>query len=167
MVLSSFQVSAWCRDCKCRVVDSFEEHCSLSCMYPSVSPLFTLAIDDTTFDNVTTTPNKQHNNTKLVTLPSGVHSGDIIHVRAPDGRLNAITVPNGMGPGSTFTVEFSDDTPPPPAEEDLTPGVYVPTVMAEPEVMETSSSSNAAYVPGANGDVVASATTGPYVPAYK
>lgn len=96
-----------------------------------------------------------------------MHSGDIIHVRAPDGRLNAITVPNGMGPGSTFTVEFSDDTPPPPAEEDLTPGVYVPTVMAEPEVMETSSSSNAAYVPGANGEVVASATTGPYVPAYK
>lgn len=68
-----------------------------------------------------------------VTLPPGVHSGDIIHVRAPDGRLNAITVPPGMGPGSTFTVEFSDDTPPPPKEEELTPGVYVPTVMAVAE----------------------------------
>lgn len=68
-----------------------------------------------------------------VTLPPGVNSGDIIHVRAPDGRLNAITVPPGMGPGSTFTVEFSEDTPPPPKEEELTPGVYVPTVMAVAE----------------------------------
>lgn len=71
-----------------------------------------------------------------VTLPIGVTSGDIIHVRAPDGRLNAITVPPGMGPGSTFTVEFSNDTPAPPKEEELTPGVYVPTVMAVAEEEE-------------------------------
>ena len=96
-----------------------------------------------------------------VTLPDGVSPGDVIHVRAPDGRLNAITVPAGMGPGSTFTVEFAADLPPPP-EPELTPGVYVPTVTAEPEV--------AVGVPGAastSGEVVASATTGPYVPAYK
>lgn len=68
-----------------------------------------------------------------VTLPPGVNAGDIIHVRAPDGRLNAITVPPGMTAGSTFTVEFSSDTPPPPKEEELTPGVYVPTVMAVAE----------------------------------
>ena len=73
----------------------------------------------------------------IVTLPPGVNAGDVIHVKAPDGRLNAITVPDGMGPGSTFTVEFAADIPPPPKEEDLTPGVYVPTVMAEPEPVET------------------------------
>jgi hypothetical protein len=42
-----------------------------------------------------------------VTLPDGVSSGQTIHVQAPDGRLNAIIVPPGMGPGSTFTVEFA------------------------------------------------------------
>eukprot|EP00804_Cyclotella_cryptica_P017475 CCRYP_017374-RA/>CCRYP_017374-RA protein AED:0.12 eAED:0.12 QI:154/1/1/1/1/1/2/166/180 len=97
-----------------------------------------------------------------VTLPPGVQPGDVIHVRAPDGRLNAITVPEGMGPGSTFTVEFADDLPPPPAEEDLTPGVYVPTVIAEPEVQNGGSG---AVISGGDGGVVASATTGPYVPA--
>ncbi len=80
-----------------------------------------------------------HNSTNVggqyisVTLPPGVNAGDIIHVRAPDGRLNAITVPPGMTAGSTFTVEFSSDTPSPPKEEELTPGVYVPTVMAVAE----------------------------------
>ena len=38
-----------------------------------------------------------------------------------------------MTAGSTFTVEFSSDTPPPPKEEELIPGVYVPTVMAVAE----------------------------------
>ena len=38
-------------------------------------------------------------------------AGQTIHVAAPDGRLNEIIVPEGFGPGSTFTVEFAD-TPP-------------------------------------------------------
>jgi hypothetical protein len=42
-----------------------------------------------------------------VTLPDGVTAGQTIHVQAPDGRLNAIVIPPGFGPGSTFTVEFA------------------------------------------------------------
>jgi len=48
-----------------------------------------------------------------VTLPEGVSSGQKIQVAAPDGRLNEIIIPQGFGPGSTFTVEFASDTPPP------------------------------------------------------
>lgn len=44
----------------------------------------------------------------LVTLPDGVHGGQNIHVQAPDGRVNEIIVPDGFGPGSTFTVEFAE-----------------------------------------------------------
>lgn len=101
-----------------------------------------------------------------VTLPDGVQSGDIIHVRAPDGRMNAISVPEGMGPGSTFTVEFATDASyPPPKEEDLTPGVYVPTVMAMPEV-ETGVYS-AAFAGGGmeTATAVGQPTTAPYVSA--
>lgn len=47
-----------------------------------------------------------------VTLPEGVTEGQTIHVQAPDGAVNAIVVPPGFGPGSTFTVEFA-----PPEEE--------------------------------------------------
>jgi hypothetical protein len=48
-----------------------------------------------------------------VTLPAGVSSGQKIQVQAPDGRLNEIIIPQGFGPGSTFTVEFAGvDTPP-------------------------------------------------------
>lgn len=54
-----------------------------------------------------------------VTLPEGVNAGDRIHVRAPDGRLNEIVVPAGMGPGSTFTVEFDSGTPPAPEQADI------------------------------------------------
>ena len=43
-----------------------------------------------------------------VTLPAGVSSGQSIQVQAPDGRLNEIIIPQGFGPGSTFTVEFAD-----------------------------------------------------------
>lgn len=112
-----------------------------------------------------------------VTLPPNVHPGDIIHVRAPDGRMNAITVPPGMGPGSTFTVEFSDDPQqsPPEEESDLTPGLFVPTVVAQPDV-EYAGTAGVEYAAGnySNNDdvggggnyVVANATTGPYVPAY-
>lgn len=42
-----------------------------------------------------------------VTLPPGVSAGQEIHVQAPDGSLNAIIIPPGFGPGSTFTVEFA------------------------------------------------------------
>ncbi|EJK70569.1 hypothetical protein THAOC_08058 [Thalassiosira oceanica] len=67
-----------------------------------------------------------------VTLPANVHAGDVIHVKAPDGRLNAIT-------------------------EDLAPGVYVPTVEAEPDIavgypepaagVETAVAQPTTYVP--------------------
>jgi len=106
-----------------------------------------------------------------VTLPPGVNAGDVIHVKAPDGRMNAITVPDGMGPGSTFTVEFSGDvTPQPEKEEDLEPGVFVPTVMAMPEIetgMQVPATDAAAggYY-GGEITAVAQPTTGPYVPAY-
>jgi hypothetical protein len=45
----------------------------------------------------------------VVVLPEGVFAGQTIHVQAPDGRLNAIVVPPGFGPGSKFTVEFAPD----------------------------------------------------------
>ena len=48
-----------------------------------------------------------------VTLPDGVTAGQTIHVQAPDGKVNAIVVPAGFGPGSTFTVEFAPDEAPP------------------------------------------------------
>jgi hypothetical protein len=48
-------------------------------------------------------------NARKVTLPDGVVAGQTIHVQAPDGRLNAIVIPPGFGPGSTFTVEFAPD----------------------------------------------------------
>ena len=44
--------------------------------------------------------------TFTVKLPPGVNPGDTIHVQAPNGDLNEITVPAGMSAGSTFTVEF-------------------------------------------------------------
>ena len=45
----------------------------------------------------------------IVTLPDGVKAGQVIHVQAPDGRVNEIIVPDGFGPGSTFTVEFAKE----------------------------------------------------------
>ena len=54
-----------------------------------------------------------------------MNGGDKIHVQAPDGRLNEIIVPNGFGPGSTFTVEFADGPPPTPA-----PASYAPPLAA-------------------------------------
>ena len=63
----------------------------------------------------------------------------------------------------TFTVEFSGDVSP-PKEKDLTPGVYVPTVVAEPEVetgMPYYGDSNAMETAS-----VAKPTSEPYVHAY-
>ncbi len=100
-------------------------------------------------------------------MPSGVRGGDVIHVRAPDGRINAIIVPMGMGPGSTFTVEFAasegeDDAEKMTGESSLAPGMYVPVVVAEPEPD--------AIVADANGTATAVARPAdggpPDVPAY-
>jgi hypothetical protein len=102
----------------------------------------------------TSTTSSDTNNGRYisVTLPSNVHAGDVIHVHAPDGRLNAVTVPEGMGPGSTFTVEFAPEPPAavPIAEADLAPGVYVPTVVAE---MEPVDNTNNNYDNNTNGGV--------------
>ena len=67
-----------------------------------------------------------------MTLPSGVSAGQKIHVQAPDGRLNEIIVPDGFGPGSTFTVEFADA---PKQEEQYqnTAQTAYPTASATPE----------------------------------
>jgi hypothetical protein len=56
-----------------------------------------------------------------VTLPAGVVAGQTIHVRAPDGQLNEIIVPNGFGPGSSFTVEFAPPNALPPAYDNKVP----------------------------------------------
>ena len=62
-----------------------------------------------------------------MTLPDGVSAGQTIHVQAPDGRLNAIVVPSGFGPGSTFTVEFADEeTAPAAAAQPATKETYSP-----------------------------------------
>ncbi len=101
-----------------------------------------------------------------------MNAGDVIHVKAPDGRMNAIVVPEGMGPGSTFTVEFASDIPPEEKAYIMSPGVYVPTVVAEPEEADAGAPAST-YGPGDYGSgtateqaVVAQPTTGPYVPAY-
>mmetsp|Transcript_30769 Transcript_30769/g.62384 ORF Transcript_30769/g.62384 Transcript_30769/m.62384 type:complete len:135 (+) Transcript_30769:458-862(+) len=67
-----------------------------------------------------------------VTLPANVNPGDVIHVKNQKGQINAIVVPDGMGPGSTFTVEF-DTGDAPMAEEEI--AVAVP----EPEISVSAS----------------------------
>ena len=58
-------------------------------------------------------------------------AGQTIHVQAPDGRVNEIIVPDGFGPGSTFTVQFADEKinssmppPPPPSANYHQPAPY-------------------------------------------
>ena len=80
-----------------------------------------------------------------VTLPPGVVAGQTIRVAAPDGRLNEIVVPAGMGPGSTFTVEFADaDAPPAPAQSSYgAPPSYEPvTATATPLPPSGNNNSN-------------------------
>lgn len=60
----------------------------------------------------------------VVTLPEGVSAGQTIHVQSPNGQTNAIVVPAGFGPGSTFTVEFAEEEAPPPAKADFAQPVY-------------------------------------------
>ena len=62
-----------------------------------------------------------------VTLPAGVSEGQTIHVQAPNGKINAIVVPPGFGPGSTFTVEFA------PEEKPATPA---PAATAPPSMKQ-------------------------------
>lgn len=68
-----------------------------------------------------------------VTLPPGVEPGQKIHVQSPSGRVNEIIVPHGMGPGSSFTVEFADadenkygSSTPPYASNNQTTSGYTP-----------------------------------------
>lgn len=49
-----------------------------------------------------------------VTVPPGVEPGEAIRVQAPDGRVNEVVVPNGMGVGSTFYVELAPTSAPAP-----------------------------------------------------
>lgn len=63
-------------------------------------------------------------NPPVVTLPEGVSAGQTIHVQSPNGQTNAIVVPAGFGPGSTFTVEFAEEEAPPPAKADFAQPVY-------------------------------------------
>ncbi len=68
-----------------------------------------------------------------VTLPAGVKSGQKIQVQAPDGRLNEIIIPEGFGPGSTFTVEFADvDSPPSAAASNNASYGSTPTTTTPP-----------------------------------
>uniref|UniRef100_A0A7S4MMB2 Uncharacterized protein n=1 Tax=Odontella aurita TaxID=265563 RepID=A0A7S4MMB2_9STRA len=67
-----------------------------------------------------------------VTLPDGVFAGDVIHVRAPDGRLNEIIVPDGMGPGSAFTVEFDPGEDAFAAEPEIAVAVPEPHMSSGP-----------------------------------
>ena len=47
-----------------------------------------------------------------VTIPEEISSGQTIRVLAPDGRTKRVVIPQGMGPGSKFTVEFNGATAP-------------------------------------------------------
>ena len=67
----------------------------------------------------------------IVTLPEGVRPGDTIHVQSPDGRLNAIVVPDGMFPGSTFTVEFASAPKPPPTSVPAATGAAASTAVSD------------------------------------
>jgi hypothetical protein len=87
-----------------------------------------------------------------VTLPAGVYAGQTIQVAAPDGRRNEIIVPDGFGPGMSFTVEFAD-SPPPPSKKmeeptyastgttDFTPG-YTPNFTP---YVQTTNNNNSNY----------------------
>jgi hypothetical protein len=62
-------------------------------------------------------------------------------VQAPDGRLNAIVIPPGFGPGSTFTVEFAPEEAAhaaPTKTSTPTPSVYA-TPTTQVQAASTSS----------------------------
>jgi hypothetical protein len=80
-----------------------------------------------------------------VTLPPGVYAGQTIQVAAPDGRRNEIIVPDGFGPGMTFTVEFADG-PPPPSKQTEEP-VYNSTGTSNFTPGNTNSNFTPGYTP--------------------
>lgn len=87
-----------------------------------------------------------------VTLPDGVFAGDTIHVKAPDGRLNEIIVPEGMGPGSAFTVEFDPgDAPVTATEQEI--AVAVPEAEINGGAYSSSSYPNAPAYPSNTGAI--------------
>jgi hypothetical protein len=74
----------------------------------------------------------------IVTLPNGVNAGQVIHVQAPDGRINEIIVPDGFGPGSTFTVEFAKEEEKPTFGGSSYSNSYVPDPKKEPSSYPTA-----------------------------
>ena len=99
-----------------------------------------------------------------VTLPDGVTSGQTIHVQAPDGKVNAIVVPAGFGPGSTFTVEFAPDELPPSEKYTMSQycNDYVPAATATPAAAlppPSAASGMDDFATGFGGAPRASATT--------
>lgn len=94
-----------------------------------------------------------------VTLPSGVYGGQTIQVQAPDGRLNEIVVPDGFGPGSTFTVEFADSPAPPPRPTTTTTATTTATGAARP------GGNLQPYVPGTGAGTTTTTTNHSYNPS--
>ena len=88
-----------------------------------------------------------------VVLPDGVTAGQTIHVQAPDGRLNAVVVPAGFGPGDKFTVEFADVAPVQKEDEDA--DIYVPSF--NPGYNNNTDPHNTNSLPSANATPVYSA----------
>jgi hypothetical protein len=84
-------------------------------------------------------------NNHAVTLPDGVETGQTIHVQAPGGRLNAIVIPPGFGPGSTFTVEFAPEEAAPP-----TPKSHYNTPSAPAVAVSNSVGANDGFAAGFN-----------------
>lgn len=110
-----------------------------------------------------------------VTLPPGVHAGQTIQVAAPDGRRNEIVVPDGFGPGMTFTVEFADGPPPSKFSKmeepsygyattgttNFTPG-YTPNLTPYVQTGNNTTNNYSAAAPApAAVPMAAAATTGP------
>mmetsp|Transcript_16551 Transcript_16551/g.40302 ORF Transcript_16551/g.40302 Transcript_16551/m.40302 type:complete len:248 (+) Transcript_16551:194-937(+) len=98
-----------------------------------------------------------------VTLPDGVYGGQTIQVQAPSGALNEIVVPEGFGPGSTFTVEFADAAAPPPSSVGGG-AVPPPRPAANMQPYVTNDNNNNNRTPAATAPVAsapAATTTGP------
>ena len=87
-----------------------------------------------------------------VTLPAGVEPGQTIHVQAPDGRLNAIVIPPGFGPGSTFTVEFAPEEAAHAAPAKTSMPASTPSVYAAPtaQVQAASAAVDDGFAAGFN-----------------